>query len=240
MLIQLLIINVILFLALVFVLRFLFTRNVNVALNRLNALYDENLRREAQLSEELKRAQEEKEAEIRKGKEEAAALIEEAKKEAIKMRLKLEKEAKNNAQKIIADAKSETEKLKEKLKEDLQNQSLEMALNLIEQTFTEKNKEDLQHQFITEIIEEIAKLSQDKFTVSADKVKVISSYPLEDRQRENLKKILQQRLGFNPVLEETVNKELISGLLLEIGGLVIDGSLRNRLYKAMLYSEKTS
>jgi F-type H+-transporting ATPase subunit b len=232
MLIQLLIIQIITFIALIFVLRFLSMRHLTVALNRLNALYDENLRRETQLTEELKRAQEEKEAEIRKGKEEAGALIEEAKKEAIKLRLKLEEEAKANVEKIIAQAKEETERLKEKLKQEIQNQSLDLAMKMIEQTFTEKDKEDLQHQFITEIIDEIAKLSQDEFTVSADKVKVVSSYPLEGGQREKLKRVLEERLGFSPILEETVNKELISGLTLEIGGLVIDGSLRNRLRRA--------
>lgn len=232
MLIQLLIIQFITFIALIFVLRFLSMRHLNVALNRLNALYDENLRRETQLTEELKRAHEEREAEVRRGKEEAGALIEEARQEAIKVRLKIEEEAKVHAEKIIAQGEEEAGKLKEKLGKEIQNQSLELAVKMIEQTFTEKNKEDLQHQFITEIIDEITKLSQDEFTVSADKVKVVSSYPLEGRQRENLKRVLEERLGFSPILEETVNKELISGLTLEIGGLLIDGSLRDRLRRA--------
>lgn len=234
MLIQLLIIQIITFIALLFVLRLLFRRNLDTALNRLNALHEENLVKEAQLTQELKRAQEEKEAEVKKGREEGAALVEEAKKEALKLRLKIEGEARAQAEKIIEEGKEEVKKLKEKLSKEIQNQSLELALNLIAKTFTEKNKEDLQHQFITEIIDEVAQLPRERFTVSTDKVRVISSYSLEDTQRRNLEKVLEEKLGTHSRLEEIINKELISGLILEIGGLVIDGSLKNRLRKAIL------
>jgi F0F1-type ATP synthase delta subunit len=115
----------------------------------------------------------------------------------------------------------------------MQKQSLDLAVKMIAQTFTDIDKEDLQHQFITEIIDEIAKLPKEKFTVSSDKIKVTASYLLQDKQRENLKKVLAEKLGFSISLEESVDKALISGLTLEIGGLVIDGTLRNKLYRVM-------
>jgi F-type H+-transporting ATPase subunit b len=240
MLIQLLIIQIITFVVLLLVLRSVFSRNLNTALTRLNALNEENLVKEAQLTDELKRAQEERESEVLKGKQAANALIEEAKQEAIKQRLIMEEEARKQSQKIINQAKEEALDLKEKLSRQLEKHSLDLAVKMIEQTFNDLDKEELQHQFITEIIDEIAKLTKDKFTVSSDKVKVTSTYSLQDKQRQNLKRVLEEKLGCAITLEEAIDQALISGLTVEIGGLVIDGTLRNKLYKVMPDLEKTA
>ncbi|MCM8789522.1 MAG: F0F1 ATP synthase subunit delta, partial [Candidatus Omnitrophica bacterium] len=217
MLIQLLILQILTFIGLIFLLKYLFTRNLNAALTRLNALHEENLMKETQLNEELKRAQAEREAEVLRGRQEANALIEEAKVEALKLRQKQEEAAREEALKIVTAAKRETNEMHNKLFNLIQLQALEVALKIIEETFTEKNKEYVQHQFISEIIEEIAKLPKEKFTVLSERVKVVSSFPLEDKQRQELKKVLEEKLGIKVVLEEGINKSFISGLTLDIG-----------------------
>jgi F-type H+-transporting ATPase subunit b len=233
MLIPLLIIQALFFTALIFLLRFIFSRNLNSALTRLNVLHEENLVKESQLNEELKLAQQEREAEVRRGKEEATVIVEEAKQEAVRLRLKLEEDARSQAEKIIVQAKAEVDDLKEKLIRQAQGQSLELALSLIEQTFTQQNKEILQHQFITEIIAEISKVAPESFTVVADRARIISSYPLQEAQRKALKKNLEEKLNREIILEEVIDKNLIIGLVVEMSGLVIEGTLRNRLYKAI-------
>ena len=239
MFLQLLIIQVITFLAFLLLLRFLFSRNLNVALTRLNVLHEENLMKEAQLTEELKRAKEEKDAEITRGKSEAAAIVEEARSDGAKLRLKIEDEAKRQAEKIISQSKEELERLKQKMQGQLQDQSFDLALDLITQVLTEQNKESLQQQFISEIIEEISKLPQEKFAVSTHTVKVVSSYALHESQRDNLKKILNEKLGSPAALDEKVDSTLICGLSLELGGLIIDGTLKNKLRRAILYLKKS-
>lgn len=229
MLIQLIIIQIVTFGLLIFLLRFLFVRNLNTASTRLNTLLEENMVKETQLTEELKLAKEERDAEIKRGKLEAAAIIEESKNDGIKLRLKMEEETKQHAEKIISEAKEEANKLKEKIIKETHEKSLYFAVEMIEKTLTEENKEDLQVKFINDTIKEISKLPQERFSVSSNNVKIVSSFPLNENQRENLKLVLFDKLRITPVLEETVNKELISGLLLDMDGLVIDGTLKNRL-----------
>ncbi len=231
MLTQLVIIQIITFIGLIFLLRFLFLRNLNSALNSLKVLHEENLVKESQLTEELRRAKEERDAEIKRGKEQASVLIEEAKKEAINLSFKIEDGAKITAEKIISQGKEEVNRFKEKAKKDLQGESLNYAVWLIGHFFTEENKGALQIQLINEIIKEVAEVPKEKFSVSTSNIKIISSYPLQEQQRENLQKVLSEKLGGIPKLEEVVNRELIVGLILEMGGLIIDGTLKNKLRK---------
>ena len=233
MLIQLLIIQIVTFIALIFVLRFLSTRHLNGALTRLNTLHEENLVKESQLTDELKRAHEEREAEIKRGKEEADQIIEEAKKDALNLRKKIEEEARQEADKIIVQGKDEMLKIKSQFGLEMKNQSVEFAVKLIEQIFAEKNKQELQHQFINDIIEEIGQIERERFTVSLGRIDIASSSALQDTQRHNLIKVLEEKLGRPAQLNESVNAELICGLTVDIGGFVIDGSLRNRLRRAI-------
>jgi len=185
--------------------------------------------KETQLTEELKRAKEERDAEIKRGKQEAVAIIEETKNDSVKLRLKLEEEAKEQIAKMMLLAKEDADKRKEKIIKETHELSLSLAVEMIEKTFTDENKEDLQGKFINDTIKELAAVPQDRFPAGSGSVKVISSFPLKENQRENLKNILSEKLGVNLTLDEAVNRELISGLLIEMNGLIIDGSLKNRL-----------
>lgn len=229
MLIQLIVIQIFTFGLLLFLLRSLFVRNLNTASSRLNNLLEENMVKETQLTEELKRAKEERDAEIRRGKLEAVAIIEEAKNDSVKLRLKLEEEAKEQIAKVMSFAKEDADKLKEKVIKETRELSLSIAVEMIEKTFTDENKEELQDKFINDTIKEIAAVPQERFPPASGSVKVVSSFPLKEIQRCNLKQILYEKLGANLTLDEAVNRELISGLLLEMNGLIIDGTLKNRL-----------
>ena len=228
----------ILFIGIVVFQKYFSSRTINDSLARLNALHEENLVKESQLTEELKLAREERDAEVSRGKKEAEARIEEAKKEAVNMRIKAEEEAKLLADEIILQARSETSRIRERIIKEMEHQSVMLAMDIIQSALTKDIKEHLHVQFIDEVIKEIAKLPADKFSVTAQNVKVSSSHPLQGAQRDALKKILSERFGAAPSLEEIVDEKLILGLTLEIGGLVIDGTLNNRLQRVALELKK--
>jgi ATP synthase F1 delta subunit len=235
MLIQLLAIQIVTFIAIIFLLRFLFSRHLKVALDRLNTLHEENLTKEEELNEELKRAKAESQAEIEKGKEEAESIIEDSKREATRLRLTLEDEAKAQAAKIVAMGKIEAEKLKQNVSKDMQAQSVELASRMISELLIEADKVALQYQFANEIIEEISQLAKEQFNVQSKDIKVTSSYPLLDRQRDELKKVLSKKLEGDFEIKEQIDAKLIGGLILDIGGMVIDGTLKNKLQRIIPY-----
>jgi len=172
---------------------------------------------------------------IEKGKEEAEFIIEEAKKDALRLRSIIEGEAKEQADKIVAGGKIDSEKLKEKSSKDIQAQSVELASKMISELLIEADKIALQYQFTNEIIEEIAHLPKEQFNIKSQDIKVTSSFPLLDRQREELKKVLTEKLGSAPEIKEQIDAKLIGGLIVEIGGMVIDGTLKNKLQRIIPY-----
>lgn len=60
-------------------------------------------------------------------------------------------------------------------------------------------------------------------------VEVISAYPLEDAQREMIRKIMTERLHTKIEITSRTDESLIGGVVIRAGDSVIDVSLRGRL-----------
>ena len=233
MLSQLIALQVITFVAIAILLKILFSRHLNSALKRLKFLQGENMLRENQLKEELEKARRDRLDEVEKGKLEAKTLIDHAKKEVEVIKLSAEEDAKQQGKKIFAHGQEELEKIKAKMLSDIENRAVETAVELILYTFNQKGKESLQHQFIDDLIEEIENIGKNKFSVKTNKAHILTSFPLNDKEKERLKKALSVKMGSNVTITEEIKPELITGLVIQLDAMEIDGSLKNRLRKAL-------
>src|SRR5437762_1321314 len=139
---QLVLIQGVTFVALVVGLRWLFSRQLKVALKRLQALQEEAMVKEAELKEELQRAKEERE-------------------------------------------------------------------------------------------EEIGKLDATHFSLQTGMCRVVSSFALSAPEQQQLQRALSDKARVTVELEEHIDPTLIAGLVVYLGPLVIDGSLKNSLHKAV-------
>ena len=235
MLIQLLIIQIITFIGVVFLLQFLFSSHLKSALSRLNLLHEENLVKEEELNAELKRAKEESQAQVQRGKEDAELIIEEANKESGRLRLDMEAQAKAQAAKIITEGQVEAERIKLSVVKNIQAQSIELACKLIGELLTEIDKAALQYEFANNIIQEISLLPQEQFSIKSSQAKVTSSFPLLESQRQELTSALSNKMGNHVELIEELNVGLIGGLTVEVGGMIIDGTLKNKLQRIIAH-----
>ncbi|MFH1128195.1 MAG: F0F1 ATP synthase subunit delta [Candidatus Omnitrophota bacterium] len=235
MLIQLLVIQLTTFIILILVLRVLFYRHLNSALKRLRELQEEALAKEANIKDELDRLKLVKLAEVEKGKLEAKRIMENAKKQAEVLRVKLEEDAKQESQKIITLGKEMVEKSQKSLAANIEMRALNLAQEMIKYTFSEKGIEFLQHLLMDELITEIENLDKEKVSVKSGRAKVVSSAALSEEEKARLKKTLSSNLGYELVIEETIDPALVTGLVIQIGEFVIDGSLSNKLKKAIPY-----
>ncbi|MDP0587952.1 MAG: F0F1 ATP synthase subunit delta [Candidatus Endonucleobacter bathymodioli] len=79
-------------------------------------------------------------------------------------------------------------------------------------------------------IEMMFKQLKDDEECSQD-VSIISAFPLADEQLKVIEKKIEARLGRSIKLTTVIGSELIGGVIIKAGDLVIDGSLRARLVK---------
>lgn len=235
---QLLIIQVVIFVVLVVVLRLLFNHNLNSALSDLRKLQKEASIKEAQIREELERAKQERFAEVEKGRREARELIEKAKKDSEGLRLKAEERAREESEKIVSYGKDDLEKLRNELLEDIDSRALSLAVEIIRHIFTDKGKEHLQQQLMDDVIFEIESIDKKSFSVKVEKAKIKSPSAMSKEEKEHLKNALSSKLGYSISLEEEIDAGLITGLIVQMGEFIIDGSLKNKLKKVIPYLKK--
>jgi len=82
-------------------------------------------------------------------------------------------------------------------------------------------------ELIDEIREVVVQVREE--LAGQQRVTVRSAQPLTDNSRKRVADQLKDKLGFDPILQESVDESLIGGLVIQVGDTVYDSSLRTRL-----------
>jgi F-type H+-transporting ATPase subunit b len=236
MLIQLIIIQVLTFCILIFVLRVLFYRQLRASLARLKTLHEENLAQEEELKKNTELLQKKKEEELAKAKQEAERIINDSRERAGKLASSMETQAKEQADKIVNRAAQQAEQSERDFASRSLEEAIQISLKIFKIVFGEDDMALLQHQLVAVFIDELEKLPDEKFTIREGPLKVSCPLALSPEEKNKLTRILSEKLKNGQVdIAETINPDIISGIIIQIGSFVIDGSLRNKLSKAIEY-----
>jgi len=236
MLIQLIIIQVITFCILIFVLRLLFYRQLRASLARLKTLHEENLAQEEELKKNTELLQKKKEEELAKAKQEAERIINDARERAAKLASGMETQAKEQADKILSKAAQQAEQSERDFALRSQEEAIQISLKIFKIVFAEDDMVLLQHQLVAGFIDELEKLPDEKFTIREGPLKISCPLALSPEEKNKLTRVLSEKLKNRQAdIVETINPDIISGIIIQIGSFVIDGSLKNKLSKAIEY-----
>ncbi len=247
---QLIIIQVITFAILVFLLwQFLYKQN-SAAVERLQQLYQENLKREEDLKNAQEAADQELKEKIAQHNEEIKNLKVAGEVDVQKLHEEILARAKEDADKIVAEAEANKERIKANLVSEMEEKALVLAFDIIGHIFTDQVAQGIHHHLIDEFIEEIEKSDGERMQLNVETAEIASPYPLtQDQetaeiaspypltqdQEENLKNILSAKMGRSVSIKGTIDQEIVAGMVVKLENLVLDGSLRNKLKGTLTY-----
>ena len=232
---QLILIQVITFAILVFLLRqFLYKQN-SQALERLQQLYQENLKREEDLKKGQETADQQLKEKIAQHNEEIGKLKAAGEVDIQKMHEEVLAKAKEEAKKIVDTAEAKREQIKASLVSEMEEKALVLAFDIIGHIFTAQVAQGIHHQLINEFIEEIEKSDGQRMQINVETAEIAAPYPLTQVQEENLKNILSSKMGRSVNLKGTIDQEIVAGMVVRLENLVLDGSLRNKLKGTLAY-----
>jgi F-type H+-transporting ATPase subunit b len=228
---QLILIQLVTFILIVLFLRWLLYSHVSRALKKLHRLNQQNLAKEKALKDELERAKKQAENEIARGKEKANSIKKKIKVESEQEAEKIVDTARNEAKRIIEEGKRASQLKVNEMASKMEEKAAYLALDIVRYVLSEDIKESLQKQIVDEVISEIDTVSPEKLKVKDGAMELISAFELEAKQKDKLKSILSSKLNKDISFSSRIDKTVVAGMILRSGGIVIDGSMKNKFKK---------
>lgn len=230
---QLILLQVITFVVIILILRFLFGTQLKLALGRLQTLHQESLEKEDILNKELEKAKVQAQNEIARSKEEAKSIVGAARSDAAKIAEEAREDAQAQIKKALAEAEEKARRIEGDILATAEKKAVSLVQELFAYLFTPKGQEAVHTQLIDELIDELEKVDPARLNVKVEKAEVLTSVPLSADEKKRIRQILVSKVGSELSLEEKVDTSLIMGVMIRLGGLVVDGSFKNRLNKAL-------
>lgn len=240
LIIELIAIQMLVFLVIFFTMRHLMYKNTMNAVNHLKVADEENEKKLKELRKNISEAEEtyqkrlaEVSEEVQKQREAANQMMD-TEKEKILSKAKLEANA------LIETAKGRVQRMAREEEETIRNRALSLAGKAICRLLSEETHTVFHEQIVEELLKEVETMDVTGINVLEKNVKVISRYPLLPHQKIRLNETLEKKLGPDIEIQETVREEMAGGLILTAGSLVIDGSLEGRLKNLIQKMEAAS
>jgi F0F1-type ATP synthase membrane subunit b/b' len=230
MLFQLIVIQVITFLAIIVVLRKLLYAETARETQRLRVLREENARKEKELADKIRSSEAayrdkiaKADEEIRNNKANADKEIEEARNNALA-------KANEEAERIVNAALNAKAKMRDEVANEMQKKTPALASQLFREALSSKTRSLTHRELVQEVTAQVKKAEKSRFNVKTKTGELVSAYPLQGGEKRELLSAVSKKVGRKISLSEKEDKNLVAGVVIKLGeSLVIDGSLENRL-----------
>jgi F0F1-type ATP synthase delta subunit len=230
LIVALIVLQLLIFTGLIFIFRRIMTQNVVMATRHLDELsHDFNLKEE-DLNRQLQEAKLKTQELIARAQEEAEKLKMEIIKGAEEERDKIIKNSRTHAEEIIQQADKSRQLLLSELDDRIAKEATNKAFELIQNTLPENLKKTVHTHWVEDLIENgFSKLERLHIPEGMKEAKVTSAFNLTDDERKKLSKKIKDSLGEGITLKEEIDPKVVAGIVISIGSLVLDGSLKNKI-----------
>jgi len=234
LMVQLLVVQVITFIGLVFVLRKIMYSASVEEMGRLKALSEDNERISRDLEKKMDEAQVQYREIIEAAHHEAKQLKQQTEAHAQKMAEEMLAKARNESERLLHQAASARDQIYQEAEEGFHQKSMIEALGLLREVLSAE-KLLLLHQGLTEdIIQSLEKTDFSSLRIDTDKGELISPVAVDPAVKEKISAILSAKTGRPVILEECIERDLVAGISIRFGSTVIDGSLADKIREASI------
>lgn len=230
LIVSLIFLQVIMFAGMIFFLKRIMTNNVTLATKHLEEMNQEYAKKEEDVTRQLDEAKETYQDTITKARQEAEALRSKTVKEASAESENILKMARDKASEIVQQADKTRDRLLLDVDEKIARCAIDKATELIHHTLPEKFLKEVHSQWFADLIgsgfARVERLNIDK---NAKEIRIVSAFEIDGDQRKELMKKIKGILGRDVEIAEKVDPKIVAGIVIHIGNLVLDGSLKNRI-----------
>lgn len=230
LIISLVFLQVLIFAGMIFALQRIMTKNVVSATKHIEEMNQDYLKKEELVTRQLEEAKQQSQVMITNAKQEAEALKNKIVKDANTESEGLINDARAKGTEIIQQADKTRERLIQEIDEKVALAAIDVATELIHYTLPENFRKDIHSQWVKELIESgFGKVERLNIPKDIKTVKVTSAFALDNDQRKSLAKKVKSILGHDAAMKEEVDPKIVAGIVFDIGSLILDGSLKNKI-----------
>jgi hypothetical protein len=203
---------------------------VTSATSHLDELAGEYTKKEQEVRRQLDDVKRQSQEILANAQKEVQAQKEASLKQIQEEKAKVLAEAHSQAEEVIKQADNARLALLAEMNSKIDERAVVKAVELLGVAIPENVRRDIHRAWfeglLTSSYEQLDRL---QIPADAPPVKVVSAFALDDGQRQRLKDKLEEKLGFAVSLVEELDSALLAGLVVSIGSIFLDGSLKFKI-----------
>lgn len=228
--VPLIVVQLLIFAVLITLFRRIMNQNVVTATKHLDELNQDYQEKEKKVSVEIEKARLKAQETINQAEEEALKLKTEIVERTQKEREELIAQARTQADEIIQQADKSRKQLLMDIEDRIAKEGVVKACELIQVALPEELKRLVHEHWVEEVVaggfQELQRL---KISEDIQEIKVVSAFSLTEEQKKKIFNRLKDFFGQQIPLKEEVDPKVVAGIVIHIGSLVLDGSLKNKI-----------
>lgn len=230
--VQFIILQVVFFGGVIFFLKKIMRSDTQGAISRMDAVYQDLVKKQKELTEKIAAA----EKEYKQKKEEASRIKDQMHTEAVEeIRTKKDemmKASRAEAEEIVKRAVSSATEMRINLEKEAKCHIVDYAADLARRALDPKVLTMIHAHYLQNFMERGKHFDLSSVIPSVDTCLIRTAYPLTKEAKDKISAMVTGKLGRTLNLTESVDEEVIAGIILQFGNVVVDGSFSNAIFEA--------
>jgi len=230
LIVSLVLLQIIIFGGLIFILRRVLNQNVILATKHLDELNQDYSKKEKDIQKRLEDLKQKTNEILSKAQSEAQQLKETTIKQAETERDDILNKARAKGEEMMKQADRSRQLLISEIDERIAKEAVNKACELTQYVLPDEFKQIVHTHWLNELIKNgFDQLERLSVAEDVHDINIKSAFDLNEEQRRLLSNKIKEVLSRDITLKETVDSNMVAGVIITIGSLVLDGSFKNKI-----------